>query len=210
MNPDLHLLRYVKDVPAGQKVAVGPISRKLNQTQAVTIDMLARLVAEGLLDRETLRPALPKPRENPEDLLPPGEILQEIRAFLAEHVMAPTRFAKLCVNDPNLVGRLQTAKRVRRSTVDKIRAFIANYEDTRGAPGTAREAPGAEESTSAKRGTASAPPSTPAPLPSVAWPEEFQAKLDRVERGEVGIGPAFKPRRPDPEGTLGGIATGML
>jgi hypothetical protein len=63
-------------------VPVGPLSRRLNQTQAVTLDMLARLVAQGLLDRETLRPAPPKPRENPEDLLPPGEILQEIRQFL--------------------------------------------------------------------------------------------------------------------------------
>lgn len=209
MKAEGHILHFLNRLPVGQKVPVGPLARRINATQAVTVDMLARLVEQGLLDRETLRPVPPKPKARPEDLLPPGDILREIRLFLAEYPMAPTRFAKLCVNDPNLIGRLNAAHGVRRSTVDKIRAFIADYPNTRGAPGTAREAPGAEESTSAMRGTASAPP-PPAPLPSEAWPEDFQAKLDRVERGEVGITPAFHPRRADPEGTLGGIATGML
>jgi hypothetical protein len=50
----------------------------------------------------------------------------------------------------------------------------------------------------------------PAPLPSKAWPESFQTQLDRVERGEAKLAPVLRIRRPDPDGTLGGVATGQL
>jgi hypothetical protein len=80
----------------------------------------------------------------------------------------------------------------------------------RRAPEAAREggAAGGGQSSPA----APSPARPPAPLPSKAWPErdpeaEFQAQLERVARGEVGIAPAFTPRKASLDRTFGGVSS---
>jgi hypothetical protein len=114
--------------------------------------------------------------------------------------MAPTRFGKLCVNDPEPGRPAGDRKGVRRSTVDKIRAFIANYGIPRsaryGSRGPRRGGIDLRQAWHSQR-SAFYPR---AASEQVAWPEDFQAKLDRVERGEVGIAPVFKPSKAGPRG----------
>lgn len=92
----------------------------------------------------------------------PRELLAEIEAFCEHKHLSPTRFGKLAVNDFGLIGRLKAAKSVTPKTAARIRAFIAHEHKYPGASGTAREAPSAEESTSAKRTEGRAPIEEPA------------------------------------------------
>lgn len=52
-------------------------------------------------------------------------ILTEIEAFLTESGMSPARFGKLSKNDTGLVFRVREGRKLKSSTEDAIRAFIA-------------------------------------------------------------------------------------
>jgi len=52
-------------------------------------------------------------------------LLLEIDKFLRRTKMPPTRFGRLAVRDPRLVGDLRNGREPRTETVLKVRAFIA-------------------------------------------------------------------------------------
>lgn len=52
-------------------------------------------------------------------------VLAKINRYLRETEMAPTRFGRMAVNDPRLVGDLQRGRDPRPETVARIEAFIA-------------------------------------------------------------------------------------
>jgi len=52
-------------------------------------------------------------------------LLFEIDKFLRRSNMPPTRFGRLAVRDPRLVGDLRNGREPRAATVRKVRAFIA-------------------------------------------------------------------------------------
>lgn len=54
-------------------------------------------------------------------------IIQEIDEFLAKHTMAESQFGKLAVNDRHLVKQIREGRDLRLSTVERIRAFMAEY-----------------------------------------------------------------------------------
>ena len=49
------LLRRIPAVPAGERLPVAAFARDLNCSQSVIVDALSAMVADGLLDRATLR-----------------------------------------------------------------------------------------------------------------------------------------------------------
>jgi len=52
-------------------------------------------------------------------------LLFEIDKFLRRSNMPPTRFGRLAVRDPRLVGDLRNGREPRPEMVQKVRAFIA-------------------------------------------------------------------------------------
>lgn len=56
------------------------------------------------------------------------DLIAEIRAFCAAQDMALTRFGKEAVNDPSFVRQLEEGRECRRSTIRKVRAFMASSE----------------------------------------------------------------------------------
>ena len=52
-------------------------------------------------------------------------VLATINRFLKDTNMAPTRFGRLCVNDPRLVEDIRRGREPRARTVARIEAFIA-------------------------------------------------------------------------------------
>jgi hypothetical protein len=53
------------------------------------------------------------------------EFLKEIEDFLTATGMAPTRFGREAMNDPNFVGRLRRGGCVTVPTSDRVRCYIA-------------------------------------------------------------------------------------
>lgn len=54
-------------------------------------------------------------------------LLSEIERFLDKHDMAPTRFGSLAMADPSFVSDLQQGRDIKWSTVEKVRAFMAEF-----------------------------------------------------------------------------------
>lgn len=54
-------------------------------------------------------------------------LLREVEAFLVKSGMPATSFGEQLMNDRHLVRRLRAGSEVRLRTADKIREFIANY-----------------------------------------------------------------------------------
>lgn len=52
-------------------------------------------------------------------------VLAKINRFLHDTGMAPTRFGRLAVKDPRLVGDLRRGREPRSEMIDRIEAFIA-------------------------------------------------------------------------------------
>lgn len=53
------------------------------------------------------------------------DVRQRIDRFLKATQMPPTRFGRLAVNDPRLVGDLRRGRQPGRSTIARIERFIA-------------------------------------------------------------------------------------
>jgi len=52
-------------------------------------------------------------------------LLSRINRYLGESGIPPTKFGRMAVNDPRLVGDLQRGRRVGRSIVARVEALIA-------------------------------------------------------------------------------------
>ena len=52
------------------------------------------------------------------------KLLNEINAYRAKHGLDRTKFGILAANDGHLLPRLETGREPRRSTVEKVRAFM--------------------------------------------------------------------------------------
>lgn len=52
-------------------------------------------------------------------------ILAEIEQFIAERGMTPTAFGMGALKDPNLIPDLRAGRECKRSTAERIRAFMA-------------------------------------------------------------------------------------
>jgi hypothetical protein len=52
-------------------------------------------------------------------------MLRKIEIYLKESAMPPTRFGRLAVNDPRLVGDLKNGREPGSSVVARIEAFLA-------------------------------------------------------------------------------------
>jgi|JI10StandDraft_1071094.scaffolds.fasta_scaffold364195_3 hypothetical protein len=59
------------------------------------------------------------------------DILAQIDAFCARHDLAETRFGRMALHDPSFVYRLRAGADVRRSTIMKIRKWMADYRPSR-------------------------------------------------------------------------------
>jgi hypothetical protein len=55
-------------------------------------------------------------------------LLYEIEKFLRRTSMPPTRFGRLAVRDPRLVGDMKRGREVRETMAQRVRAFIAAHE----------------------------------------------------------------------------------
>jgi len=51
-------------------------------------------------------------------------VLRTIEVYLRHSAMPPTRFGRLAVNDPRVVGDLRRGREPRADTVARIKAFI--------------------------------------------------------------------------------------
>lgn len=59
------------------------------------------------------------------------ELLSEVRAFMAQHDMAASRFGVLSVNDKNFVRDLEGGtRRLLMQTAERVRRFMAEYGAT--------------------------------------------------------------------------------
>lgn len=56
------------------------------------------------------------------------ELLRDIDAYMTRHGLADSTFSLLATNDSHLVARIRSGRPIRRSTVVKIRRFMARYE----------------------------------------------------------------------------------
>jgi hypothetical protein len=61
-------------------------------------------------------------------------LLQKIEEHLRRMRMAPTRFGREAVGDPNFIDNLRDGRRPRPATVAKVMAYIASRPRGRGAP----------------------------------------------------------------------------
>jgi hypothetical protein len=52
------------------------------------------------------------------------KLLNEINAYRTKHGLDRTKFGILAANDGHLLPRLETGREPRRSTVEKVRAFM--------------------------------------------------------------------------------------
>ena len=73
------------------------------------------------------------------DTIPHPDLLAEIRQFCADRAMAPTRFGKEALSDPAFVSNLEAGRECRRSTIQRVRAFMAAPRQVQ-APGSAEAA----------------------------------------------------------------------
>ena len=60
-------------------------------------------------------------------------LLTEIAAFCQHHEMSKWDFGELAMNDRPFVKQLEDGRDIRASTAAKLRAFMAEYEQGRGA-----------------------------------------------------------------------------
>lgn len=56
------------------------------------------------------------------------ELLTAIEAFCAKHDMAETTFGRKAVNDGKFVGRIRDGGRMWPETIQRVEAYIAEYE----------------------------------------------------------------------------------
>ncbi len=56
------------------------------------------------------------------------ELIKEIEAFLKKTGMTPTRFSERSTGDRTLMISLDRGRDLKLSTVEKIRAFMRNYD----------------------------------------------------------------------------------
>ena len=56
------------------------------------------------------------------------DFVAEIRAFLAANRMDATMFGREAMNDPNFVFEVEHGRCVRVDTVEKVRAFMTEYQ----------------------------------------------------------------------------------
>ena len=56
------------------------------------------------------------------------ELLRELDAFLDRHGIADSTFGIRAINDSHLLERVRAGRPIRRSTILKIRKYIARYE----------------------------------------------------------------------------------
>jgi hypothetical protein len=56
-------------------------------------------------------------------------VLQKINRYLKKTAMPPTRFGRLAVNDPRLVGDLENGREPGRRVVARIEAFLAQGDE---------------------------------------------------------------------------------
>ena len=56
------------------------------------------------------------------------ELLRELDRFLERHGFADTQFGILATGDGHLVRRIRDGRAIRRSTIVKVRRFMARYE----------------------------------------------------------------------------------
>lgn len=57
-----------------------------------------------------------------------GQLLSEIEAFLRNRKMKETTFGRFAVNDGKFVGRLRAGGSLTVTTLEKVRAYIKQYE----------------------------------------------------------------------------------
>lgn len=53
------------------------------------------------------------------------EILSKVERYLRKHEMPHTKFGRLAVHDPRLVGDLRNGRELRARTLARIEAFLA-------------------------------------------------------------------------------------
>ena len=61
----------------------------------------------------------------------PMSLIWRIERFLRESTIAPTKFGRMAINDPRLIGDLRNGRQPRPETVARIEAFISNHERAR-------------------------------------------------------------------------------
>ncbi|MCW3836118.1 hypothetical protein ACFQ1E_08700 [Sphingomonas canadensis] len=61
-------------------------------------------------------------------------VLREVEKFLKRTQMPPTKFGRLAVRDPRLVGDLRNGREPRAAMVARIRAFLDAQEAAREQP----------------------------------------------------------------------------
>ena len=55
-------------------------------------------------------------------------LIDEIEAFLERTKMSATAFGKIALNDPPFVQQVRDGRDVKWSTVEKVRAFMADWQ----------------------------------------------------------------------------------
>ena len=58
-------------------------------------------------------------------------LIWRIERFLRASAMPPTKFGRLAIGDPRLIGDLRSGRQLRAGTVARIEAFIASQERPR-------------------------------------------------------------------------------
>ncbi|PWC81278.1 hypothetical protein [Azospirillum sp. TSH64] len=59
------------------------------------------------------------------------DLLAEIRSFLTETGLAPSRFGRLAANDPHLVSDLESGRSPTFRKAEAIRRFMSGYQGSR-------------------------------------------------------------------------------
>lgn len=59
------------------------------------------------------------------------DILGQVEAFLESHGMGSAAFGRMTLNDPNFVTDLRAGRDIRRSTIVRLRKFMADYRPHR-------------------------------------------------------------------------------
>ena len=56
------------------------------------------------------------------------ELIRELDAFMTRHGLADSTFSLLATNDSHLIKRIRDNRPIRRSTILKVRKYIARYQ----------------------------------------------------------------------------------
>ncbi|RVT38495.1 hypothetical protein ENE74_17520 [Sphingobium algorifonticola] len=54
------------------------------------------------------------------------ELLEQVESYLARTRMPPSRFGRLALGDPRLVGDLRSGRRLRPGTQDQLEQYLAH------------------------------------------------------------------------------------